>query len=171
MAASLTAESPLLIGAWTDLLRPARLRLLVPLTEIALRRAASEQGDADPELRLTEYQQRAVAVSILADYASDQPQVLADLLIDLGPKSFEVLFPKLAVHGEQAADILVPVIERTLPTGAADAEHDRLAQRKANAAVALVRLGYADKAWPLLRHCADPSHRSYLIHRFSELWR
>ncbi|MCI0682421.1 MAG: bifunctional serine/threonine-protein kinase/formylglycine-generating enzyme family protein [Gemmataceae bacterium] len=169
VAASLAAESPLLIGAWTELLRPARRRLLDPLTEIALRRSAHEQDDADPELRLAEFQHRAVAVSILADYASDQPKVLAKALVDVGPKPFEVLFPKLAVHGHQAVNLLSPVLERTLPSDAADADHDRLAQRQANAAVALMRLGHADRVWPLLRHRPDPGARSYLIHRVVSL--
>ena len=38
-----------------------------------------------------------------------------------------------------------------------------LARRQANAAVALVRLGRAEKAWPLLRHSPDPSVRSYIV--------
>ena len=168
VAANLVAESPLRVGVWTDLLRPARLRLLDPLTKIALRRSTPEPGDADPERRLTEFQQSALAISILADYASDHPQALADLLVDVGPKAFEVLFPKFAALGDQAAALLVPVIEQTLPAGTTDADFDRLAQRKANAAVALLRMGHADSAWPLLRHSADPSHRSYLIHRFSK---
>src|SRR5262245_25171452 len=169
VAADLVAENPLLVGAWTDLLRPTRLRLLAPLTEIALRRTAPEQSDVDPELHLAEFQERAVAVSILADYASDQPKVLADVLIGVGPKSFEALFPALAVHGEQAERILLAVIERTLPSGVADAEHDRHAQRQASAAVALLRLGGTDRVWPLLRHRPDPGLRSYLIHRFLSL--
>ncbi|MCI0639899.1 MAG: hypothetical protein L0Y72_27910 [Gemmataceae bacterium] len=156
----LVAENPLLVGAWTDLLRPARISLLAPLTDIALRQATQEQRDADPELRLAEFQRSAVAVSILADYASDQPKVLADLLVEVGPKSFEVLFPKLAAYGEQAADLLIPVIERTLPADAADADHDRLARRQANAAVALLRLDCTDSVWPLLKHRPDPGART-----------
>src|SRR5262245_22966489 len=169
VAAKLVAENLLRVGAWTDLLRPARHRLLVPLTEIALRRTTHGPGDADSELRLTEFQQNAVAVSILADFASERPKVLADLIVDVGPKPFEVLFPRLAAHGDHAAELLVPVIEQAPPAGTPDAERDRLAQRQANAAVALLRLGHADRVWPLLRHTADPSHRSYLVHRFARL--
>jgi formylglycine-generating enzyme required for sulfatase activity len=40
---------------------------------------------------------------------------------------------------------------------------------RANAAVALTRLGHAEHAWPLLRHSVDPATRSHLIHRFTQL--
>src|SRR5262249_58607501 len=40
---------------------------------------------------------------------------------------------------------------------------DRLAQRQARAAIALVRLGNADLVWPLLRHSADPRLRSFIV--------
>src|SRR5581483_12358831 len=46
---------------------------------------------------------------------------------------------------------------------------DRLARRQANAAVALLRLGREQQAWPLLRQCPDPRTRSYLIHRIAPL--
>jgi formylglycine-generating enzyme required for sulfatase activity len=50
-----------------------------------------------------------------------------------------------------------------------DEAKERLARRKASAAVALLRLGQAERVWPLLRHQPDPRLRSYLIHRFSPL--
>jgi Sulfatase-modifying factor enzyme 1 len=40
---------------------------------------------------------------------------------------------------------------------------DRLAERQARAAVALVRMGKAEEIWPLLRHSADPRLRSFII--------
>jgi formylglycine-generating enzyme required for sulfatase activity/tRNA A-37 threonylcarbamoyl transferase component Bud32 len=169
VAAKLVAENLLRVGAWTDLLRPARHHLLLPLTGIALHRTAHEPADADPELRFTEFQQNNIAVSILADYAGDKPQVLADLIVEVGPKPFDVLYPRIAAHGDHAAELLVPVIEQTLSANTPDSEYDRHAQRKANAAIALLRLGHADRVWPLLRHSPDPSHRSYLIHRFARL--
>ena len=39
---------------------------------------------------------------------------------------------------------------------------DRLAERQARAAVALVRLGRANEVWTLLRHSADPRLRSFI---------
>ena len=40
---------------------------------------------------------------------------------------------------------------------------EALARRQAHAAVALVRLGRAEKAWPSLIHSPDPSVRSYIV--------
>jgi formylglycine-generating enzyme required for sulfatase activity/tetratricopeptide (TPR) repeat protein len=46
---------------------------------------------------------------------------------------------------------------------------DRLAERQARAAIALVRLGKADEVWPLLRHSADPRLRSFIVNLLSPL--
>ncbi len=40
---------------------------------------------------------------------------------------------------------------------------DRLAERQARAAVALVRMGKMEKVWPLLRHSEDPRLRSFIV--------
>ena len=46
---------------------------------------------------------------------------------------------------------------------------DRLAERQARAAVALVRMGKAEEVWPLLRHSADPRLRSFILNWLSPL--
>jgi hypothetical protein len=46
---------------------------------------------------------------------------------------------------------------------------DRLAERQAQAAVALVRLGKAESVWPLLRHSADPKLRSFILNWLNPL--
>jgi formylglycine-generating enzyme required for sulfatase activity/tetratricopeptide (TPR) repeat protein/tRNA A-37 threonylcarbamoyl transferase component Bud32 len=46
---------------------------------------------------------------------------------------------------------------------------ERLAQRQANAAVALLRLNQPAKVWPLLKQSPDPRVRSYLIDRLAPL--
>ena len=45
--------------------------------------------------------ERSLATDILADYAADQPQVLADLLMDADEKQFAVIYPKFKDRGEQ----------------------------------------------------------------------
>ena len=42
--------------------------------------------------------------------------------------------------------------------------NDALAHRQRQIATALVRLGRADRVWPLLKHSDDPSVRTELIH-------
>ena len=55
-----------------------------------------------------------------------------------------------------------------MKTGSEEAK-DRLAERQARAAVALVRLGHADEVWPLLRHSADPRLRSFIVNWLNPL--
>ena len=77
------------------------------------------------------------------------------------------LFP---VAQQQAAGVL-PVLQAEIAKSlasvgmkrASEEAKDRLAQRQARAAVALVRLGHADLVWPLLRHSADPRLRSFIV--------
>jgi eukaryotic-like serine/threonine-protein kinase len=46
---------------------------------------------------------------------------------------------------------------------------DRLAERQARAAVALVRMGKAEDVWTLLRHSADPRLRSFIVNWLNPL--
>ena len=46
---------------------------------------------------------------------------------------------------------------------------DRLAERQARAAIALVRMGKAEEVWSLLRHSADPRLRSFIINWLNPL--
>jgi hypothetical protein len=46
---------------------------------------------------------------------------------------------------------------------------DRLAERQARAAVALVRLDRAESVWPLLRHSPDPRLRSFIVNWLNPL--
>jgi serine/threonine protein kinase/formylglycine-generating enzyme required for sulfatase activity len=145
-------------------LRPARQPLIAALADTF----------RDPRRSQSE---RLLATSILADYASDQPRVLADLLMDAAPEQFAALFPSVQAHAAQAVATLetelttnptptpIPTPTPTSTTTAeADPETERPAQRKARAAVALMRLGRAEDVWPLLRHTSNPSVRSYIIH-------
>jgi formylglycine-generating enzyme required for sulfatase activity len=72
-----------------DQLRPVRAQLLRPLTAVY-------RSTAKPEA------ERSFATTILADYAADQPDVLANLLMDADEKQFAVLFPKLQGRAEAA---------------------------------------------------------------------
>ena len=52
---------------------------------------------------------------------------------------------------------------------ASEEAKDRLAERQARAAVALVRLGRANEVWTLLRHSADPRLRSFIVNWLNPL--
>src|SRR5262249_52465663 len=76
------------LTAWKDALRPVRVKLLAALSVVhqSIDRSAAE---------------RSLAANILADYAADQPQVLAELVMDANEKQFAVLYPKFKDCGEQ----------------------------------------------------------------------
>ena len=134
VAEALVTVNPVYLGPWLDALLPVRVKLTTPLVTIF-------RDKNRPEI------ERTLATSILKDYASDDPDLLADLLLDSEEKPFAVLFDKLKARQERA----VPVLEAELarkpaPDATADAQ-DHLAQRQARAAVALVRLGQGEKVW------------------------
>ena len=142
-----------------ETLRPVRKALLTPLA-----RVFRDAGRFESE--------RTFATTILIDYASDDPRLLADLLMDAGPKAYASLFP---VAQQQAAGVL-PVLQAEIARSLASVNEegseeakDRLAQRQARAAIALVRLGDADQVWPLLRHSADPRLRSFIVNWLNPL--
>jgi serine/threonine protein kinase/formylglycine-generating enzyme required for sulfatase activity/tetratricopeptide (TPR) repeat protein len=50
-----------------------------------------------------------------------------------------------------------------------ESANDRLAERQARAAVAMMRMGETDKIWPLLRHSPDPRLRSFIVNWLAPL--
>ncbi len=146
------------LANWLEALRPVRTQLFPQLTAIY----------KDPARRETE---RSLATDILADYAADQPEVLADLLLEADASQFAVLFPKFKAVGATGVPLLVAEIAKQLAADlpSSDPQRELLAKRQANAAVALYRLNQPDQVWPLLKHSPDPRVRSYLIHRLGPL--
>jgi formylglycine-generating enzyme required for sulfatase activity/tetratricopeptide (TPR) repeat protein len=90
-----------------ETLRPVRKRLLTPLASILRDSPRSES-------------QRSFAATILADYASDNPGLLAELLMVADPKAYASLFPVAERH---AARVLV-VFQAELARKAASAWND-----------------------------------------------
>jgi formylglycine-generating enzyme required for sulfatase activity/tetratricopeptide (TPR) repeat protein len=84
----LLTANQLHVGTWIKALAPVGRKLIGPLGEVF-------RGQ-----RLAEHKQ--VAAIVLADYAADQPDVLADLLLEADPKQYALLWPKLHKYQEQA---------------------------------------------------------------------
>jgi serine/threonine protein kinase/formylglycine-generating enzyme required for sulfatase activity len=158
VAQDLVTVPPVYLERWLEALRPIRGKLLEPLSAIYRDRGAHREPS-----------ERSLATSILADYAADQPQVLADLLLDADEKQFAVIYPKFEVQGERGQPMLIGEIDKRLSPDAKDGAKETLAKRQANAAVALLRMNQPANVWPLLRHSPDPRVRSYLIHRLAPL--
>ena len=158
----LVLENPLFLGQLSEMYRPAKNSLLDPLAVIF--------RDRNPE-RASE---RTLATNLLADYAADNPAKLADLIMDADDKQFAVIYPKLKERRAQGLPLLTGEIDRKLPADmpSSDEKREKLAKRQANAAVALLKMGQAEKVWPLLKRSKepdDPRVRSYLIHGFGPL--
>jgi serine/threonine protein kinase/formylglycine-generating enzyme required for sulfatase activity len=144
------------LGAWLDLLRPVRVALWPSLATIF-------RDIQRPNV------ERFFAANILADWAAEQPERLADFLMDADERLFGVIYAKISSHGERAVSLLAAELDRQLPLDARESSRERLAKRQANAAVALLKLKRPAQVWPLLEHSPDPRRRSYLVHRFGPL--
>jgi formylglycine-generating enzyme required for sulfatase activity len=141
---------------WLDALRPARGELTAPLATIFRDKKHSET-------------ERSLAMNILADYASNQPTLLTDLLMDAEEKPFAGLFDKLKTYQDLAVRLLEDELAKPSPEATeiddqdVERKKDVLAERQARAAVALIRFDKAEEVWPLMRHSADPRLRSFLV--------
>jgi eukaryotic-like serine/threonine-protein kinase len=156
VANKLVTENILLIGQWKKALQPIRGPLLEPLAAIFRDGKRSETD-------------RNTVASLLADYALDKPDLLAELVKDADtPRQYSDLFARLEADKGRAAALMKQELAQPLaadPAGTREA----LARRRAQAAVALVQLGQADLVRPLLRRHADPRARTWLIHRLGPL--
>jgi serine/threonine protein kinase/formylglycine-generating enzyme required for sulfatase activity len=144
------------LGMWMDTLRPVRRQLQAPLA-LAFR---------DPKRPETEH---SLATDILSDYAADQPQIVAELLMEGNAKQFAIFYLAAQALGEPALALLEAEVDKKAPPDASVEAKAKLARRQSNAAVALLRLNRPARVWPLLAHSADPSTRSFLIERLGLL--
>ncbi len=156
VSSDLVRVPPVYLVVWIDALRPVREKLFDPLSAIY----------RDPKREPTE---RSLATDILADFAADRPDVLADLVMDADEKQFAVIYPRFKDQGQHGLPILASTIDQRLSSAAKDEAKERLAKRQANAAVVLLKMNKPFVVWSLLKHSPDPRARSYLIHRFSQL--
>jgi eukaryotic-like serine/threonine-protein kinase len=145
-----TLEASALV-AWQKALRPARRQLIKPLAVI--------YRDTTQE-KLS----RIYATETLADYAAEQPDELFELLTDAELFQFPVLIDKLSGHRDKAVALAYEEIRIQPPLAASEDQRELLANRQANVAMALFKLGRPDQFWPLLRFSPDPRVRSDLIH-------
>jgi formylglycine-generating enzyme required for sulfatase activity len=153
VAALMVNEEPLLLGSWGDALRPLARRLVPPLTAIFL-------DSPSPSARVR-------AASVLGDYLLDSPVELAEVLLEDFINGTTIPYAKVAPRAADVIPVLLAEIDRVVPAAADDQLRERVAMRKANAAVGLVKLGRPDCAWSLLPHSPDPRIRSYVIDRLA----
>jgi serine/threonine protein kinase/formylglycine-generating enzyme required for sulfatase activity len=147
-AAALVRVDLLLASEWTRSLQPVRKHLLKPLV------VEYSASDA-PEAR------RILAAGILADYAADEPGLLARLLEQADPPQFRSLFPAVKAHSQRCVEIFQAVAASGLPAGEGDL---RLRKRaRANAAAALMLLNHPEAVYKSLGRDGDPDVRTMLV--------
>jgi formylglycine-generating enzyme required for sulfatase activity len=88
---------------WIESLRDVRGKLQAPLAVIF----------KNGKRRETE---RSLATDIMADYAADQPDLLADLLMDADEKQFDVIYPKFKEQGERGLPSLEGELSKKVVT-------------------------------------------------------
>ena len=128
VAQALVSVNPVFLGPWLDALRPVRGKLTAPLATIFRDKNRPES-------------EHALATSILADYASDDPNLIANLLMDADPKAYASFFPIAQRQETKTLPLFQAEIAKkaTIPDSDNDSEtvKDQLAERQARAAVAL----------------------------------
>jgi serine/threonine protein kinase/formylglycine-generating enzyme required for sulfatase activity len=144
-AATLVRENPLYLGTWREVFRPVAGRLAGPLRGIYAGRGAAEQRDR--------------AFTLLFESAAG-PEDIVPLIGAADPEQFGRLLSRLGAQADRdrAVALLTPRVREPARFD------DELARRQGRWAMALLRLGGAEAAWPLLRHRDDPSTRTELIH-------
>jgi formylglycine-generating enzyme required for sulfatase activity len=158
VARALVTLNPVHLGPWLVVLRDVHGRLSAPLAAIFNEPNTSESD-------------RGQAASILADYAADEPALLADLLMAAEPRSFAKLFPVMGGQPEHALSVFRAELAKRLSAAEAQSEaaKDDLAEHQARAAIALLRLGHGEEVWSLLQHSPDPRLRSFKINWLNPL--
>jgi serine/threonine protein kinase/formylglycine-generating enzyme required for sulfatase activity len=101
LANRLVAEGPAVLPAWEKQLQPVGSALVGPLIGI-LREANRPENE------------RNAAATLLADYAREQPETLAELVKSCDVKDAAVLLPPLLKHERDAAASMIEELGRTL---------------------------------------------------------
>src|SRR5262249_26249136 len=108
--------------------------------------------------------QRALATEALATYAADQPEVLADLVLEADQAQFQRLLPLLLAHRSAATALMNHELDQPPTEQQREAARDAWPKRQARAAYVRLQLGQDAGGWPLWQARPDPSVRTHLMH-------
>lgn len=158
IANSLTIRSRSNSKIWIDALRPVGKFLSVPLQALFF--------DHPPE---REAERPLIAVA-LAEYLASQPEKLVDVILQAdNAQEFHPLLDQLRVWAPQATPLLRNILQQSVDPNDELAAKAAFWKKQATAAVCLLEFGDRQSLKELLKHSPNPSLRSFLIHRFSEL--
>ena len=137
------------LAPWRDALRPVQPRIISPLMKRYV----------DKEIPQA---QRLYATTTLSAYASNNPDLLFELLVESDDTQFELMFQGLNSFRDQAIQLGTAELS-------SNSTEKNVDSRKANAGVMLIRMGAESLVWPMLAHSKNPTNRSYMIHRMAAL--
>jgi formylglycine-generating enzyme required for sulfatase activity len=90
-------------------------------------------------------------------------------LVEADAGNFAAFLAMLRAYPEDAPGALQGQLQRSVPPAARAEDKQALAREQAQAAVALLHLGQTERIWPLFHQGADPTCRTYLLHRCAGL--
>ena len=161
VAQALVSVNSVFLGPWLEALRPVRGKLTAPLATIFRDKNRSEirthAGDQHPRPTTP------ATIRTCSPTCSWTPT----------PRRMPLSSPSPSGKRQRLYRCLRAEIAKkaTIPDNDKDSEmvKDRLAERQARAAIALLRMGKAGEIMPLLRHSADPRLRSFIVNWLSPL--
>src|SRR5262249_56592962 len=95
---ALVKVNPIFLGHWLDALRPVRGQLAAPLERIFVKSGSETEHE--------------LATSILVDYAADDPDRLASLVMAADPKAYLALFPIAHPQAESVLPLFQAELEK-----------------------------------------------------------
>lgn len=153
VAEQLVSANPEFQPLLRDALRPLHRQLLPELERIF----ADSQASAA---------QRLSVANAFADYAASDTPRLSQLLTLATPEQFDVLYPLVAASSSPATVEQLARIVATPPPDALGAlDRVPFGQQRANAAVALLRLGERESVLPVFQATDDPEALTQFIFR------
>ena len=158
IADRLVKENPLQVGTWIETLKPVKAFLIPELIRIYSAKAGSR---SPTEIEL--------ATEILVNYASDFKTV-HELAMQGDPQQFQKFFPKYAQFDNDLLKVLkdelsTPITRPVYSATDEQAHVQRQIERKANAAVTLLRLDDRQSVLDFLTIGNDPEALSQFIFR------
>src|SRR5439155_17506258 len=114
---------------------------------------------------------RTAAADALADYARGQPALLARLVSEATPEQYDPLYAALPRTGENQAGTLqtLQAMLREQPASdATEAQRIEIGQRRAGAAITLLRLGQRPAVCEVFRYQDDPEALTQFVHRLKD---
>jgi formylglycine-generating enzyme required for sulfatase activity len=151
-------------------LEPVRDALFEPLHDVFLGHNPELQDRRHVAATVLEYFTRpGLNKTTNPSVRKDDEDRFANLVLEADDRQYKIFWQRIFDEQRDLVQFMKAELGKT-PEKAPekDEEFESLAGRKANAAVTLLRLGKQDEeVWKLLRHSADPSVRTYIVHRLS----